>query len=132
MTNLTVDLLQSREPLPEERPQASRRFTDPSRRLATLRAIPQLATWVGIGLIAVGLGLIVLAWGRTAALGNNVGWQVPYVISAGFSGVALVLVGLTVINIDVKRTESAERRRHLSELREVLAELRWLAEGEQP
>jgi hypothetical protein len=45
-------------------------------------------------------------------------------VSAGFTGVALVMVGLTVVNIDAKRSDAVERSRQLTELRGLLAELR--------
>ncbi len=96
---------------------------------AALRAVPRLLTWVGVAVSAVGLVLIAVAWGRTAAL-TNVGLQTPYVVSAGFTGLGLVVVGLALVSIDAKRADAAERTRQLGELRDVLAELRQVL-GEQ-
>ncbi|MFN2537442.1 MAG: hypothetical protein ABR549_04720 [Mycobacteriales bacterium] len=106
------------------------RLTGLTRRLAVLRATPHLVTWAGIGTSAVGMVLLVIAWGKTAGL-TNVALQIPYLVSAGFTGIALVLVGLTVVNIDAKRADAAERSRQLSELRGLLAELRSTVEDEQ-
>ena len=101
-----------------------------ARQVSAVRAIPHLATWVGIGLSSIGFVLLIVAWGRTAGL-LNVALQVPYLVSAGFTGVALVLVGLTVVNIDAKRSDAAERTRQLTELRGLLAELRTTVEEDE-
>jgi hypothetical protein len=94
-----------------------------SRPFAALRGVPNLTTWLGVALCAAGLVLIAIAWGRTAGL-TNVALQTPYVISAGFTGLGLVVVGLTVVSIAAKRADAAERTRQLRELRDVLADLR--------
>ena len=91
--------------------------------VAVVRGIPHLGTWAGVALAALGLVLVAVAWGRTAGL-TNVGLQVPYVVSAGFTGVGLVVVGMTLVSVSAKRADAAERRRQLRELRDVLAELR--------
>jgi len=101
-----------------------------ARRVAAVRAIPHIVTWVGIGVASIGLVLLVIAWGRTAGL-LNVALQIPYLVSAGFTGVALVLVGLTLVNIDAKRSDAVDRTRQLGELRGLLAELRTTVEEER-
>ena len=106
------------------------RLSGLSRQFAALRALPNLVTWIGVGLVTVGVVLLVVAWGRTAGL-TNVGLQVPYLVSAGFTGVALVLVGLTVINIDAKRRDAAVRNAQLAELRGLLSELRTVVEEDE-
>lgn len=99
------------------------------RAVASLRAVPQLATWVGVGLATAGVVLLVVAWGKTAGL-TSVALQVPFVVSAGFGGLGLVAVGLTVVNVAAKRADATERHRQLDELRGLLAELRRAAEDE--
>jgi hypothetical protein len=94
-----------------------------TRPIAALRGVPNLTTWLGVTISAAGLVLIAIAWGRTAAL-TNVALQTPYVISAGFTGLGLVVVGVTMVSIAAKRADAAERIRQLRELREVLADLR--------
>lgn len=101
-----------------------------ARPFAALRAIPHAATWVGVAVSASGLVLIAIAWGRTAGL-TNVGLQTPYVISAGFTGIGLVVVGLTLVSVSAKRADADERSRQLRELREVLADLRQQLEGQR-
>jgi len=98
------------------------------RPVAALRSIPNLGTWTGVVLSSVGLVLIAVAWGRTAGL-TNVALQVPYVVSAAFTGLGLVVVGLAVVSISAKRADSAERTRQIRELREALADLRQTLEG---
>ena len=94
-----------------------------SRPFAALKGVADLGTWVGVGISALGLILIAIAWGRTAGL-TNVGLQTPYVISAGFTGLGLVVVGITIVSITAKRADAVERTRQLRELRDILADLR--------
>lgn len=106
------------------------RLSGIARQFAALRALPNLITWIGVGLVTIGVVLLIVAWGRTAGL-TNVALQMPYLVSAGFTGVALVLIGLTVINIDAKRSDSAARTAQLAELRGLLAELRTAVEEDE-
>lgn len=102
-----------------------RRFSGPYQ---SLKAIPHVGTWIGVLLATAGAILLVVCWVRTAAL-TNVALQVPYVVSAGFTGIALVVVGLTVVNIAVKREDAAERATQLGDLRELLAQIRETVES---
>lgn len=101
-----------------------------SRPVQALRGVPHLGTWVGLLVAAIGAVLLVVAWARTAAL-TDVGLQVPYVVSAGFTGLGLVVVGMTVVSISAKAEDARERTRQLTELRELLAQLRTSVEDEQ-
>ena len=89
----------------------------------SLLAIPHIATWAGLGLVTAGVGLIALAWGRTAGL-TEVALQIPYVVSAGCTGLALVAVGLAVIGVAAKADDARQRTRQLRELRRLVEELR--------
>ena len=62
---------------------------------------------------------------------TDVALQVPYVVSGGFSGLGLILLGLLVVNVSVKRRETRARERQLEELRDALAGLRAAIEGER-
>lgn len=93
-----------------------------------LLAAEHLGTWIGLLIAATGLVLIVVAWGRVAAL-TNVALQIPYLISAGLTGLGLVVVGLAVVNLSVHRRIAAQRSAQLGELRALLAELRRTVEG---
>ena len=106
----------------DEQHSAPSRLTGLSRRFSALRATPHLVTWIGVGVTTIGMVLLVVAWGKVAGL-TNVGLQMPYLVSAGFTGVALVLVGLTIVNIDAKRADAAARTAQIVELRGLLSEL---------
>lgn len=97
-----------------------RRVTRP---VSALRAVPHIGTYVGVAIAAVGAILLTIAWGKTAGLAV-VSLQIPYLISAGFTGLALVTVGLTVINLSAKHADARARSQQLAELRDLLAELR--------
>ena len=103
------------------RPMTARR-TAPGR-FAMLRTSYPTWIWAGVVVSAIGFALIVYTWGRVAGL-LNVALQLPYIVSGGFTGVGLILVGLTVINVATKRQDAAERSRQMTELRELLVEMR--------
>lgn len=94
-----------------------------ARPFAVLRAVPALGTWAGVVVGVVGLGLIAVAWGRTAGL-TEVALQVPYVISAGATGLGLVVVGASLVSISAKRADARARSQQLGELRALVVELR--------
>ncbi|MCW2778741.1 MAG: hypothetical protein JWN17_2466 [Frankiales bacterium] len=112
----------------KERAGSSARLRRPAaldRLVSSVRAVPHAGTYAGIGLAALGVVLLAVAWGKVAGL-TNVALQLPYVVSAGFIGLALVACGLTVISVTARQAEGVERRRQIAELRDVLAELRAL------
>jgi hypothetical protein len=85
--------------------------------------------WLGLLVAAAGFGLIAFTWGKTAAL-VNVAEQIPYLVSGGLSGLGLILLGLLVVNLSVKRREARDRARQLEELRDALVQLRTAIGGE--
>lgn len=91
-------------------------------RVGWLEGGSRLPTYVGVVVTAVGFALIALAWAKIAAL-TDVALQLPYLVSAGLTGLALVMVGLIVINIAAKRQDAAERARQMQALNESLSEL---------
>jgi len=78
---------------------------------------------VGVVVVAVGFGLIAVGWAKVAGL-TDVGLQLPYLVSAGLTGLALVMVGLLIINLAVRNRDAAEHRRLLEALTEAVGELR--------
>ena len=84
--------------------------------------------WVGLLFVAGGFGLIVYTWSKVAAL-LDVALQLPYIVSGGLTGIGLVLFGLLVTNLSVRRREALERSRQLDEVREALVRLRSAVEG---
>ena len=79
-------------------------------------------TYLGVAVIAVGFALIGVAWAQIAAL-TNVALQMPYLVSAGFTGLALVMLGLIVVNIAAKRQDAAGRARQMQTLTETFQAL---------
>lgn len=96
-------------------------------RRSSLRAITDPAStvpiYLGVLVAAVGFVLLVIGWSDVAGT-IDVGRQMPYLMSTGLPGVALVMVGLVLINVSVRRQDSAERARQMSALTEALTELR--------
>jgi hypothetical protein len=85
--------------------------------------------WVGLFLVAAGFGLIAYTWGEVAGL-LDVSLQLPYLVSGGLTGIGLILLGLLVTNLAVKRREALERSRQMDEIREALVRLRTAIEDE--
>jgi Flp pilus assembly protein TadB len=84
--------------------------------------------WVGLFVTAAGFGLLALTWGKTASL-VDVAAQVPYLVSGAFTGLGLILVGVLVVNLTVKRRDARDRDRQQEELREAIERLRAAVEG---
>ena len=108
---------------------ASSRSQQLAERLAFLRGDSPAPTWIGVGLIGLGFVVIAYTWGEVAAL-TSVPRQLPYFISGGLTAVALVLVGITVINLAAKRRDAIERDRQIEQLVETMAELRAAVEAQ--
>jgi len=75
----------------------------------------------GIVLTLAGFGLIALTWSKVAGLAA-VALQVPYIVSAGFTGICLVLVGLVLVSTSIRRQDIASRERQMAQLRAILLE----------
>ena len=114
----------------ESGPSRASRLTGRITRLVSkVRSIPFVGTYFGVVLTAAGAILLVVAWGKVAGL-TNVALQIPFVVSAGFTGLGLVATGLTVVNISAKQADARERASQVAELRSLLAELRTVVEGD--
>src|SRR5687768_12823458 len=68
--------------------------------------------WIGVVVAAGGFVLIAVAWGQIAAT-LNVGLQMPWLVSAGFTGLGVILVGLTIVIAAVHHQVAIERHRQL-------------------
>jgi len=95
-------------------PRWLRAFADPS---------SHVMTYGGIVLLLGGFGLLALGWARVAGL-TDVWKQMPYVVSAGFPGLGLIMTGLLVLNIAAKRQDAAVRAQQMAQLTEALADLK--------
>lgn len=87
-----------------------------------------VGVWMGLFIAAAGFGLIAFTWSKVAAL-VNVALQLPYFLSGGFVGLGLVMLGLLVVNLAIKRKEAFDRNRQLEEVKEALVRLREAIEG---
>ena len=88
-----------------------------------------VGVWAGLFIAAAGFGLIAFTWSKVAAL-VNVALQIPYLMSGGLTGLGLIMLGLLVVNLALKRREALDRHRQLEEVREALVRLRRSIEGE--
>ena len=72
----------------------------------------------GVLLVVAGFVALFLAWNGAAGK-DYVEGQLPYVISGGMVGLALVGAGLTVINVQARRADQAELLTRLEALVEA-------------
>lgn len=93
-----------------------------SDRVPALRPLSPVPTYVGIAVAALGFVLIAVAWGAVAGQ-TNVALQVPYLVSGGIAGLALVMVGLTVISVAARRRDALLREQQTQLLADALREL---------
>jgi hypothetical protein len=74
---------------------------------------------IGVLVVVLGLVLVFFAW-NGAANRDYVEGQLPYLISGGLSGLALVGLGLTVVLVQSHRRDAAELAEKLDELVDVV------------
>lgn len=91
-------------------------------RIPALRPLSPVPTYVGIAVTALGFVLIAFAWGAVAGE-TNVALQMPYLVSGGITGLALVMVGLTVISVAARRRDAVLREQQTALLADALREL---------
>lgn len=96
-----------------------------SSRAARLKILMGASTgvWIGLVLVAAGFVAIFYSWGKVAGV-VNVAQQLPYMVSGGISGLALVIVGCAVVDVAVRRQDSFERTHQLAQITRILDELR--------
>lgn len=80
-------------------------------------------TFIGVGVAIFGFVLIMIAWGQVAGE-TQVYLQLPYLVSAGLTGLALVMVGLTIVNVAAKQRDAVDRDRQIDQLISILGELK--------
>ena len=79
--------------------------------------------WVGLVIAALGFGTIFYSWVKVAAT-LDVGRQMPYVVSGAMTGLGMIVIGIAVVDMAVRRQDRIERRQQLASMRHVLEELR--------
>lgn len=75
----------------------------------------QLTRWLGIVFVAAGFGVVGLGWGGMARL-SCVDCQLPYLLSAGATGIGLVVLGVGLLVIAQLRAERLRLADHLERL----------------
>jgi hypothetical protein len=95
-----------------------------------LRGEKPVVTYIGVAVAMIGFVLILVAWGQVAGE-TQVYLQVPYLVSAGLTGLGLVMVGLTVVNVAAKARDAADRDRQMDQLVSILGELKATIAGEE-
>ena len=77
---------------------------------------------VGVAIVIVGFALMVIGWSSVAGTAD-VWKQFPYLLSAGLPGVGLIMVGLVLVNVTVRRQDGALRAHQIDSLRDALRDL---------
>ncbi len=78
--------------------------------------------YVGIALLVCGWAVIFIGWYQAGNQDLETG-QLPYVISGGFGGFGLLLMGMVAILLDVVRQSEFKLRRSAEELHTRMEEL---------
>jgi len=87
-----------------------------------LRGSSPVPIYIGVAIAIAGFVLLLIAWGQVAGE-TQVSLQLPYLVSAGLTGLALVMVGLTVVTIAAEQRDAAARDRQMDQLVSILDEL---------
>lgn len=119
-------------PTAEEAPMLGLSSQNSSHQLAPRRGllIPANGVWGGLTLAAAGFAAIFYTWGKVAGL-VNVAQQMPYLISGGLAGLALIIVGVVVVDVSVRREDSHERRLQFAQVIQTLGYVGALLESEK-
>lgn len=91
-------------------------------RVPALRPLSPVPTYIGIAVAAIGFVAILIAWGQTAGE-TNVALQIPYLVSAGLTGLGLIMVGVTIVSVAAKRRDALLREQQTQLLADALREL---------
>ena len=119
MTETSLGYLTDHEAITRSVPVASPRNPVSNRLAHFFRPGATGPIYAGVGLCAVGFIVLGLGWLQVALL-RDVWKQMPYVLSAGFPGIGLVLVGLVMVNIAVRRRDMEATRQQLADVAEAV------------
>lgn len=78
---------------------------------------------IGLVLVAAGWAAIALGWWRSTQFELETG-QLPFILSGGFGGAGLLLLGAAGVLVDVVQRTQWHARRALADIRDALAGLR--------
>ena len=96
-----------------------------------MRQQGQAAVIAGVVLLVIGGVMITLGWDGAAGL-DYVQGQFPYLLSASVPGIALIIVGTTVLVLSTVRRDAAERAAQLEKLNASITELASLVGPRDP
>src|SRR5688572_26667247 len=82
----------------------------------------KLGGQLGIGYIVAGLALIFLGWNGAASY-DRAESQIPYLISGGIAGLALVIVGAGLLIVQAQRANRNATAADIAELRDAVERL---------
>jgi hypothetical protein len=82
-------------------------------------SIRKLGGLLAIAYCLAGVFLIFLGWNGTASY-DNTSAQMPYVVSGGLGGLALVMIGVGLMIVQAQRADRAEMQATFAELRDTL------------
>jgi hypothetical protein len=83
--------------------------------MTRFRTTPGLAGWAAGLLVVAGFYAVVLAW-QGAAGKTSPALQLPYRVSGGFGGLAMITFGALLLHLDVSRRLAAEEDAALRDL----------------
>ena len=96
-----------------------------------MRQQAQPAIIAGVLLLVIGGVLITLGWDGAASL-DYVQGQFPYLLSASVPGIALIIIGMSVLVLAVIRRDATEREAQLEKLTASISELTSLVGPRDP
>ena len=103
----------------------------PPPRWKALLLTPSNGVWAGLVVVAAGFSAIFYSWGAVAGT-LAVDEQMSPLISAGFTGLALIVLGLAAVDIAVRRQDRPERMQQVAQVERSVAELRDVRAGRTP
>lgn len=109
-----------------DRPEVSMSAPSPSRAALVVDRVRRrwagMAGRIGLGLAVVGFIVIFLGWNGAAGL-NRVPGQLPYLLSAGATGIGLIVLGAALLVAESNRRDRAVLEMQLVELNHQLTRL---------
>lgn len=94
----------------------------PPRRRSAAPWVAASLLYGAVALVGIGFVLLAVTWGRIAAL-DAVALQLPYLVSGGLTGIALIVMGSCGLSIHQKSRDAAARSRQLRHLSDLLWQL---------